>query len=383
MDRKGKFHPCESAAHLADAVSKDRNGDLDLAWSPRSGYLVVPEEIPEIADALISQRNRNIRIDFDVMRHRFLTVTGLLAAFALYLIVDDWSRLSSLEPWQGMVALFQAVTNSILLGIALLGWLIFAFIPFYQAWKRRRELACWNPASLTTWIPVYRFESWLAMQRAPVTCGFLATMGIVYVFQWLAPNDLLAAALIKEAYHIGETWRIFTAPFLHGMLPHLLMNGAAMWYLGRRIEILAKWPHLPLIFLVSAWLGAECSVRFIANPSVGASGGLMGWLGFLLVFETLHHRLVPKNARRRLLAGLILTMVIGLIGYRFIDNAAHLGGLIGGCLYAWIVFPKSASPHRPVTHFRDRIAGTLAIVILSASAGFAIWRLAIDWLGSR
>ena len=55
-------------------------------------------------------------------------------------------------------------------------------------------------------------------------------------------------------------------------------------------------------------------------------------LGFLLVFETLHKRLVPRSARRRLLGALGVTLIIGFIGYQFIDNIAHVGGLLAGML---------------------------------------------------
>jgi len=101
----------------------------------------------------------------------------------------------------------------------------------------------------------------------------------------------------------------------------------------------------------------------------------MGWLGFLLVFETLHARLVPRSARRRLLAAVFLTALIGLLGHRFIDNAAHAGGLFAGMLYAAIVFPKSSSVYRPRSTMTDLIGGGFAFAICFASAGFAIWKI--------
>lgn len=356
---------------------------IDLAWSPASPRLVVPEEIPEIAKALLEVRERNIRVDFDSLRQRFIVITLALAALGVYQLIGGWSRLPPAGFLEMIPVLLRMLAASTTLGLAVLGWLIFAFIPFYQAWKRRRELGAWSSGRIATLAPVYRFESWLAMQRAPLTWAFIALIALVYVFQLLAPRDIAAAGLVKDAYAAGEWWRLFTAPFLHGFLPHILMNGAAMWYLGRRMEILARWPHLPLVFLVAAWTGGEFSARFIAAPSVGASGGLMGWLGFLLVFETLHGRLVPRRSRRRLLAGVMLTALIGLIGYRFIDNAAHAGGLLAGMFYAWIVFPKSTSSRRPRANATDWIAGGLAMAAVSASAGFAIWRLTLDWLSSR
>jgi membrane associated rhomboid family serine protease len=101
----------------------------------------------------------------------------------------------------------------------------------------------------------------------------------------------------------------------------------------------------------------------------------MGWLGFLMVFETLHKQLVPRRARRRLAAGVVLTALIGLFGYRFIDNAAHAGGLIAGMIYAAIVFPASSSPNRPQSTVIDRIAGSAALAVLAATALFAAWKI--------
>jgi membrane associated rhomboid family serine protease len=108
---------------------------------------------------------------------------------------------------------------------------------------------------------------------------------------------------------------------------------------------------------------------------VGSSGGLMGYLGFLLVFESLHARLVPLSARRRLLAGLAITVLIGLLGYRFIDNAAHAGGLLAGMLYALVVFPRSTSFNRPEVMMRDRVAGGMAALALIGSAGMAVFHI--------
>lgn len=383
VDRKGTPHPCGSVEALAEAVRSDREDALEFAWSPASERLVVPEEIPEIADALLALRNRNVRIDFESMRQRVIVLTLGIAILGGYQFLGAWSAPAAVDAPEKAIRILKSLMTSTSLGLGFLAWLVFGFIPFYQSWKRLRDLHRWTPARIPSLVPAYRFESWIATQQAPVTWIFLALIGGVYCMQMLAPHDVAAAGLVKQAYAAGERWRLFTAPFLHGFLPHLLMNAAGMWYLGRRMEILARWPHLPLVFLIAAWAGGECSARLFDTPSVGASGGLMGWLGFLLVFETLHGRLVPIKSRRRLLAGLLLTGLIGLVGYRFIDNAAHAGGLVAGMIYAGIVFPKSTSVHRPVSNLTDWLAGGLAMAVLLASSGFAFWRLAIDWLASR
>lgn len=102
----------------------------------------------------------------------------------------------------------------------------------------------------------------------------------------------------------------------------------------------------------------------------------MGWLGFLLIFETLHSALVPSSAKRRLVGGVLITALIGLVGYRFIDNAAHFGGLLAGMAYAAIVFPKSSSVMRPEMNATDRLVGLVALAVIVASAVLAVIRMA-------
>ena len=252
-------------------------------------------------------------------------------------------------------------SNPISMGIALLMFLIFAFIPWYQARKRIGELAGWSAGDTAAIVPLLRFETWLDLQKAPVTRLLLGLICLVGLAQLMPGDSIARAGLVKDAYLHGEWWRLLTAPLLHGNLIHFLMNAAALLYLGKRMEVFARWPHVPLVFLFAACVGGEASARFVHATTIGASGGLMGWLGFLLVFESLHGRLVPQKARRRLLAGVLLTALIGLIGFRFIDNAAHAGGLLAGMLYAAIVFPKSSSPSRPrsTAHRPDRRNGGL------------------------
>ena len=142
------------------------------------------------------------------------------------------------------------------------------------------------------------------------------------------------------------------------------------------MEVLVRWPHVPIVFVLAAWIGGEASVWFLpGKPSLGASGGLLGMLGFLLVFEWMHRALVPESSRRRLLAGLVLTAAIGLVGFNFIDNGAHGGGLLAGMAYAFAVFPASSSPRRPKGHGIDRIAGSLALGLIGCSVAWTAWVL--------
>ncbi len=399
QDHKGRSHPCDSREALAKAICNDRDGSVTLVWTPENPRLVLPEELVGMGDALRGARARWTQDDLDEATYKLRWFGGICAAFCLYALFRGFIFAGQLAAHSGIDAGFAqklkfavgVVLGSTGAGIALLMFVIFAFIPWYQARKRRGELARWSDAGIAEAVPALRMETWLERQSAPLTKLLLGLMLLVAVAQLFGPGDgsiwgklwtilhnwggISEAGLVKERYAQGEWWRLFTAPLLHGNVVHFLMNAAALAYLGKRLEVFARWPHLPMVFLFAACIGGEASARFTTTPSVGASGGLMGWLGFLLVFETLHKELVPRSSRRRLLAGVLLTGLIGLIGYRYIDNSAHAGGLLAGMIYAAIVFPKSSSAYRPRTTVTDRIAGVVALGILLAAAAFAIQRL--------
>ncbi len=372
IDFKSRPHPCDSAQALIQTIQDDRQAAVALVWTPESGHLILPEELPEASTAILSARRRRAADDLLDSYDKLRWFGSLMIGLALYLSYRAWSSAPAGLPLPEQLGFAAGIVfKSMSMGIALLMFLIFAFIPWYQARKRVSELRRWNAGDLAEVAPVIRFETWLEWQKSPITRFLLGLMLLTGAAQLLPGDSLSAAGLLKDHYHAGEWWRLFTAPFLHGHPLHFMMNAAALLYLGKRIEVFAGWPHVPLVFLFSACIGGEASARFLAAPTVGASGGLMGWLGFLLVFESLHGRLVPRKARRRLAAGVLLTGLIGLVGYRFIDNAAHLGGLLAGMVYALIVFPRSTSPMRPKSTVTDRIAGSGALAVLAFAALYA------------
>ncbi len=399
MDRKGFSHPCSSLESLTSAIRDDRDGSVTLVWAPGHARMILPEELEGMSEALRSARERWTREDVDDARGRLRWFSTFLVGIVTYTFFGGFLLAGRLAAQSGTDVDFlqrlkfatASTLGSTQCGLVLLMFVIFAFIPWYQARKRKKEVAHWSETGLAEMTPTIRFETWLERQKAPVTKILFGVITLVALAQiggrvkteglgslmslFQVWGGITTAGLVKENYLQGEWWRLFTAPMLHGNLLHFLMNMAALAYLGKRLEVFARWPHLPLVFLFAACVGGEASARFIAAPSVGASGGLMGWLGFLLVFETLHKKLVPRRARRRLTAGVAMTAVIGLIGYRFIDNAAHAGGLLAGMLYAAIVFPASSSPARPQSNLTDRIAGVAAMSVLVVTALFAAWHI--------
>ena len=177
------------------------------------------------------------------------------------------------------------------LGLFSVLWLMFGGIPAYEAWKRKRRAAQLNSENLSGEAQEVRFEIWLRRQSIPLTKILLGAVAGVFLVQILSGPGLgvQEAGLIKKGsngtgYFYGECWRLLTAPMLHGQLIHIVMNGLGLLYLGRRTEVMAGWAHLALVFLISMLAGGMASAYGLPElPSVGASGGILGLLGFLLV----------------------------------------------------------------------------------------------------
>lgn len=135
----------------------------------------------------------------------------------------------------------------------------------------------------------------------------------------------------------GEWWRLLTAAFLHGGVMHIAFNMLGLWDAGKQLcRLLGNW-QFTLIYLAAALCGSAASLHFTGQTttSVGASGAVFGVLGALLTSSFKYRRHLPAYNRGRLWTGLGIFLVYSLArGFteQGIDNAAHIGGLVGGAI---------------------------------------------------
>lgn len=146
----------------------------------------------------------------------------------------------------------------------------------------------------------------------------------------------------------GQLWRLVTTLFLHGGLMHAVFNLMALLQLGMATEAIYGRHRFIVIFLM-AGLSGDLAGWLWNGPgvaSVGASGAIFGLLGALFVFTRLHGG--PRAAqfgelvRRWIVIGILFgVMANGLGGMAGggvrIDNAAHIGGLVGGAAVALVM----------------------------------------------
>lgn len=353
VDSKGQAKPFEKLDDLMVHLGSGK-GRMAWIWTPENERMVAPEEVPELLPVLKKRRLIFATEDEEEAR-KTLPFTGIIGLYAFYSL------------WKGAYPMGFPANQ--FLAIAGFAFLYFTARPWWEAFKGRKEAAELSRENLAEEIPEARFDLWMGSQKSNLTIGLVVLIALVGIVQLLTPGKGIAeAGLDKTAYALGETWRLFTAAFLHGNVIHFLLNASALYYLARRVEIVARWPHVAATFLISILGAGWATVSWLPKTSVGVSGVVCGLLGFLLVFETLHRPLVPRSARRRLLGILVSLGVIGFIGFQFVDNAAHFGGLVAGAAYAFLVFPKSSSPHRPIILKRDRVLGAISLGLIFVSA---------------
>ncbi len=145
---------------------------------------------------------------------------------------------------------------------------------------------------------------------------------------------------IGESLSGGELWRLLTPIFLHFGIFHFLFNSLWMWDLGRRLEILqGKWGFL--LFVVVTGIASNLTQYMWSGSSNfgGMSGVVYALVGFIAVRQRLNpHPLVAVSPALIgfMLVWLVLCMT-GVVDYFIagsVANAAHLGGLVAGAVYA-------------------------------------------------
>lgn len=205
-----------------------------------------------------------------------------------------------------------------------------------------------------------KFEKIFSKKKLIVTYLIMLICILMYVLVVFmgASNKayLLLGANLKALVKSGQIYRLITYAFLHGGLVHLITNMYSLYIIGSQIENNYGKLKFIFIYLVSALTGGLLSAIFNNNISIGASGAIFGLLGALVYFG-FHFRLYLSDAlKTRIVPVILINLLIGFM-VTDIDNACHIGGLIGGYLAAMAVgIPE-------VENKKDKINGVILLLI--------------------
>lgn len=203
------------------------------------------------------------------------------------------------------------------------------------------------------------------------TVAFYASLGRAFVVMCTVVPALFGIELIDQAtdhrldYHAGILTRqisgldgIVFAPFLHFSWAHLYGNSVPLLLTGTFVLATGarRFLGVTVLVMVTSGLGA-----WLFGPpggdTVGASGVIFGYLGFLFMRGLVEHSwwTIAVALLVGLLFGVALSGVVP--GDPHISWQAHLGGFLGGLVAAVVFRQRRRRPTQPA----DGLPSTLTI----------------------
>lgn len=166
----------------------------------------------------------------------------------------------------------------------------------------------------------------------------LASGNIETLFQPTGETLLTWGSNYKPVTLDGQWWRIFTCMFEHIGVLHLVLNMYALIYVGLFLEPLLGKLKFLVLYIATGLLASLASLWWNDNVnSAGASGAIFGMYGVFLAL--LLSNVIEKEIRAALLPSIGIFITLNLVAgtKAGIDNAAHIGGLLSGIIFGFLV----------------------------------------------
>lgn len=224
---------------------------------------------------------------------------------------------------------------------------------------------------------------WQLMQACPrafftpaiiaINVAIFLIMVVIGGVDFMTPSveDLLAWGANFTPYTVGgEWWRLFSCMFLHVGIIHLAFN---MWILndiGKLVERLYGNTLFLFLYVGSGLFGSIASAAI--NPSIvsaGASGAIFGVFGALFGVLVRYRNTIPRTVFSRLRNSSAMFVGYNVVfGFTMpqIDNAAHLGGLLGGFLLGFATARPLESAARRAAFMSRATVGSLLLAGIMA-----------------
>lgn len=210
-----------------------------------------------------------------------------------------------------------------------------------------RGLQGWNSAGPQT------AEEMIAEARKAffVMFGFMVVIWVLQIVNW-TDNYQLDREFMVIPQRVDRLGEIFTAPFLHFSWQHIEGNSGPLFVFGFLAAYRGVVRFLWLTLLVAVTSGLAVWVFQSTNTgSVGASGLIFGYFGYVVLRGIFDRRLIDTLIGVVMAASFAYLVTIALPGTPGVSWLAHLGGLVGGVIGAWLLRdrrPRIAAGAEPV-----------------------------------
>jgi membrane associated rhomboid family serine protease len=101
-----------------------------------------------------------------------------------------------------------------------------------------------------------------------------------------------------------------------------------------------------------------------STSTIGASGGIVGIIGYLFLFSRRRNEQFPEGFRAATAAVFISLVTMGAIGFWYIDNPGHAGGALMGIALAALLVDQALSYGEEISLPIIDFMGVVAIAVL-------------------
>ncbi|PCJ62022.1 MAG: hypothetical protein COA79_04875 [Planctomycetota bacterium] len=320
-----------------ELIEKINTPSLNIIYivTPNFSHIQILHEVDEFADASHQQMRAQAK---DELKSNL--INGAIISFIIY---------------QHMRALFYVVIAMYMIPILKNCWCIILKKPDKQ-WRINQSKNI-------------RFRNWIAPRKNGKwkIIGILIILsGIQQIIFGLNPS-IGIGGLLKENVRNGEYWRILTCTFLHGNIIHFIFNMMALASLSAILEKIYRFESLIITYVLACIAGslASCFFSPFAN-SVGASGGILGLLGFLLGCSIKFRNFIPKDFFWAFLNPAMYIIIMGFAAKDVIDNAAHAGGFFMGFFLAFILQNHEEFVENQISNVKKTISASCLLLLVTS-----------------
>ncbi len=172
------------------------------------------------------------------------------------------------------------------------------------------------------------------------------------------------------AWACGHLWTLLTASLLHGSILHIFFNLQWLRALGPMTVQLLGPARFVVLFFLSGVGGFLLSNVVSGTPTIGASCGLFGLMGGLMVFGWRRGGTIGAAMKSTMLKYAAIGFAISF-AIPNVNNWGHAGGFLAGMAIAFLM-PKFEGRHE------GRGVQLLALALLVATAagfGLSVWQM--------
>lgn len=181
-------------------------------------------------------------------------------------------------------------------------------------------------------------------ERIPWCSAVLTAVNIVVFLACQFYGSILypeGAFSILYLIRNGEYYRLVTAMFLHADISHLANNMILLYFGGEIVEKTVGRIRYLILFFLSGICGNLFSAVYELSTgsfyeSIGASGAVFGLVGGLFYLVLAKKGRAAGMSVQRMILMIALSLYSGFQSV-MVNNAAHLGGLLGGFLLAFLL----------------------------------------------